>query len=127
MTTQDYQTVLEPHRRGTEFRYHFTLGGGWTYTMFTGGLKFTLRKSLPPSSVTDDADAVDQATLAGGEITFSDLTSGTVLIPGSRTTSWPSGMKLFWDLQGEVLTGARVLDIDAGTVVINGDVTRSQG
>jgi len=117
-------TTLASQRRGDEFKYTFTLGNGWTSTMFTGGMKFTLRTSIPASSVVTDTDAVDQASVATGEITFSSATVGTVLIPGARTTAWPA-KNLFWDLQGYVTVGARPLTADDGTILIRGDVTRS--
>lgn len=127
--SQLYETILDPQRRGAEFKYNFTLGNGWTASMFTGSLKFTLRSTLPESSVTTDVvganGCVDQASVSGGEITFSDTTHGTILIPGSRTTAWP-GRTLFWDLQGIVTVGNRVLDIDAGTISVVKDVTRGQ-
>jgi hypothetical protein len=120
-------TALDPQRRGTEFKYTFTLGNSWTSSMFTGGLIFTLRTRIPASSVLDDTDAgvVAQASVAGGGITFSSTTVGTVLIPGATTKLWPTG-RLFWDLQGIVTIGARVLDVDAGTILIVGDITRTQ-
>jgi hypothetical protein len=120
-------TTLDPQRRGAEFKYTFTLGNGWTSSMFTGGLIFTLRTRIPASTVLDDTDAavVAQASVAGGEITFSTTTVGTILIPGADTKTWPTG-RLYWDLQGIVTTGARVLDVDDGTITIIGDVTRTQ-
>lgn len=116
--------ALDPQLRGDEFKYTFTLGNGWTSTMFTGGVKFTLRTSIPASTVVTDTDAVDQASVAGGEITFSSTTVGTVLIPGSRTTAWPA-KRLYWDLQGYVTIGARPLTADRGSVLIIGDLTRA--
>jgi hypothetical protein len=117
-------TTLDPQLRGDEFRYTFTLGNSWVASMFTGGLLWTLRSSIPASTVLTDADAVDQAEL-GDEITFSSTTVGTILIPGARTKLWPA-RRLFWDLQGVVTVGARVLTIDRGEIQIVGDVTRSQ-
>lgn len=117
-------TKLDSAVRGDTFSYSFTLGSGWTGSDFTGGVRFTLRERIPDSSVTDDADAIDQATTTGGEITFSGAT-GTVTIPASRTTLWPTKV-LLWDLSGTV-SGATplVYTIDSGTILIRGDVTRS--
>ncbi len=117
-------TALDPQIRGDDFVYNFTLGNSWTASMFTGGMKFTLRRSIPSSSTTTDADATDQASVAAGEITFADTTHGTVRIPGSRTTAWPVG-RLFWDLAGAVTIGDHHYTIDRGTIPIIGDVTRS--
>lgn len=117
-------TTLDRQMRGDEFRYSFVLGNSWTASMFSGGVKWTLREEIPASSVVTDTDAVHQASVAGGEITFSDTTHGTILIPGAITTSWPKG-RLYWDLQGVVTVGARVLTIDSGDILIAGDVTRS--
>lgn len=117
-------TTLKPQRRGDRFLYYFTLGNSWTAAMFTGGIKFTLRTSVPSSSTVTDVDAVDQAAVATGEITFSDDTHGSVLIPGARTTAWPA-RRLKWDLQGVVTVGARVETIDSGDIQIEGDITRS--
>lgn len=119
-------TPLDPHYRGDTFDYDFTIGSGWVFADFTGGLKFTLRTRAPSSSTTADTDAVDQATSSGGEITGSG-TAGNVLIPASRTTAWPAGGKLYWDLQG-IVTGSpnRVYTLDSGTIVILSDITRTQ-
>lgn len=117
-------TTLAPQRRGDEFRYAFVLGNGWTASMFSGGLKWTLRRSVPESAEVTDTGAVYQASVAGGQITFSDTTHGTILIPGATTTIWPA-RRLYWDLQGVVTVGARVLTIDSGDILIAGDITRS--
>lgn len=118
-------TVLPSQMRGDKFEYVFTLGNSWTGATFTGGVKFTLRETLPPSSTVTDLDAVDQASVATGEITFVDEV-GTIVIPGSRTTAWPAPKKLFWDLQGVVDGSPDVPHtIDRGTIVIDADITRS--
>jgi hypothetical protein len=118
-------TPLDPHTRGDTFDYDFTIGAGWVFADFTGGLKWTLRKRPPSSSTTSDTDAIDQATTTGGEITGSG-TAGTVLIPASRTTAWDTGT-LYWDLQG-IVSGSpnRVYTLDSGTIRILADITRSQ-
>jgi hypothetical protein len=118
-------TKLDPHTRGDTFVYSFTLGNGWTASMFTGGIKWTLREQFPASSVTDDADAIAQASVAGGEIVFSDTTHGTITIADSLTDSWLT-KTLSWDLQG-VVTGPprRTYTIDRGTILILGDASRS--
>lgn len=119
-------TVLDPHVRGDEFSYSFVLGNGWTSADFTGGLVFTLRKRWPPSSVTDDTDAgvLAQGSVAGGQITFSSPTAGTVLFPNSETQDWPNG-KIYGDIQGKVTIGARVFTLDRVALVVLGDATRS--
>jgi len=119
-------TVLDPQRRGDPFEYSATLQGDWVESMFAGGFKFTLRTKIPESTVTDDADAavVDQATSADSDIVFSDDTSFTVFLPSTRTTSWPRGT-LYWDLAGQV-DADHGYTIDSGTIMILGDITRSQ-
>lgn len=117
-------TILPPQRRGDRFLYHFTLGNSWTGAMFTGGLKFTLRTAVPPSSTVTDTDAVDQASVDGGEITFADDTHGAITIPAARTTNWPA-RRLYWDLQGAVTIGSDVETLDSGSILIKGDITRS--
>ncbi len=118
-------TILDPHYRGDTFRYEFELGGGWTGADFTSGIKFTLRTRGPASSVVTDADAVDQATTADGSITMNG-TLGVILIPASRTTSWPA-RELKWDLQG-IVSGSPslVYTIDSGSIEIFPDMTRAQ-
>ena len=117
-------TDLAPHTRGDTFEYTFTLGNGWVGADFTGGVRFTLRKYVPDSGVVTDADAVDQASVATGEITFAGA-EGTIVIPASRTTTWPV-RPLVWDIQG-IINGSPnvVYTIDDGAIVIDGDVTRS--
>lgn len=117
-------TTLDSHIRGDTFTYSFSLASPWTGATFSGGVKFTLRTSMPASSVTDDNDAVDQASTTDGEIVFSGA-DGTITIPASRTTSWPA-RKLLWDLQG-VVSGSpdTVYTIDSGYILILGDITRS--
>lgn len=126
MTTVDVQ--LERQRRGTEFRYSSSLATGWTAGMFNGGIKFTVRKRIPPSSVVGDydPDVVAQVSVADGGIVFSSDTDFTVTIPGRITTRWPLAT-LYWDMQGVINASPenRVLDIAAGTVDVDGDVTRS--
>jgi hypothetical protein len=116
--------VLPPHVRGDTFPYEGTLDDDWTAEQFTGGLKFTLRQRYPASSVVTDADVVDQASTAGGEIVASG-DSVEVTIPASRTTGWPIG-RLYWDLQGVIAGGTpRVYTIASGSILILPDVTRS--
>jgi hypothetical protein len=116
--------ALDAHVRGDTFIYATTLGNGWVAADFTGGLKFTLRTAFPASSVVTDVDAVDQASVAGGEIVASGANL-TITIPASRTTEWARGRYL-WDLQGVVSgTPNRVYTVAYGTIVILGDVTRS--
>ncbi len=119
-------TVLEPHLRGDTFRYEFDLGNDWLGVDFSGGVKFTLRKRLPSTSVTSDSDAgvVDQATSDAGEITFSGET-GIIVIPKERTQNWPAPKTLYWDIQGTVTATGYRKTIDGGTIAIESDVTRS--
>jgi hypothetical protein len=115
--------VLEPHVRGDTFVYTTTLGNSWLAADFTAGIRFTLRRVLPATSVVTDADAVDQASVAGGEIVAVGAAL-TITIPAARTTLWPAG-PLYWDLQGSITIGARVYTIASGTIRILSDVTRS--
>jgi len=126
-------TDLAPHRRGTTFERRFPISPPWTGDSFTGGVKFTLRRSIPEdSSVLNDDDAVDQATAEAGEITFEgegteeDPCYVTITIPASRTNLWPLG-RLVWDVQGTVTDDPDdlVYDLDYGTLPVRGDVTRS--
>jgi hypothetical protein len=116
--------VLTPHRRGDPFVYSTELENGWVAVDFTGGMKFTLRRWSVGSEVVTDDDAVDQASIATGEIVVSG-TSVTITIPSERTNTWPC-KELLWDLQG-VVSGAtpRAHTIAAGTINILPDVTRS--
>jgi hypothetical protein len=123
MTTATAPTALRPHIRGDTFSRSFTLGNSWLGSTFSGGVKFTLRRLAPAASVVTDTDATDQATTAGGEITFVGAV-GTILIPASRTTLWPSG-RLYWDLQGSVGGVPTIYTIDYGTITIVADVTRA--
>lgn len=118
-------TVLPEQIRGDTFDYVFQLDNGWEGSHFTGGLKFTLRTSIPPSSETDDDNAVDQASVGTGEITFDGTdTIGTILIPAERTTQWPPG-RLVWDIQGRVDGLPRTYTIDSGEIPVRADITRS--
>jgi hypothetical protein len=98
--------------------------------MFDGGIRFTLRKRIPASTVLDDTDddVVAQVSDApGGGIVFSSETDFEVVIPGSLTNTWPL-KPTHWDMQGIILAtpNNRVLDIAWGTVPVQGDVGRSQ-
>lgn len=117
-------TELPAHRRGDTFIYTGTLGGGWQFSDFTGGLLFTLRTTAPTSDTTDDAGALYQASTSGGEIVGGGTTV-TVTIPDSATTTWPV-KRIWWDLQGIVASPRRVVTIDYGQILIMTDVTRSQ-
>lgn len=128
MTTEN--VVLDPQRRGTEFKYSSALAAGWTSGMFTGGIAFTVRKRIPPHAdpMHDSGpDVVAKVSLADGGIVFTSSTEFTVTIPGSVTTRWPLQV-LYWDMQGIVNASPanRPLDIAAGTVEVRGDVTRTQ-
>jgi hypothetical protein len=117
-------TTLSPHTRGDTFEYSFTLDSPYSGSTFTGGVKFTLRQSVPDSSEETDTEAVDQASVDTGEITF-DGSTGTILIPSTRTTSWPTG-KLYYDLQGVISTSpVTVYTLASGQILIRPDITRS--
>jgi hypothetical protein len=126
MTATVLDTVLDPFVRGDTFRYEFDLGNDWLGVDFSGGVKFTLRKRLPATTITSDTDAsvVDQATTDANEITFNGEV-GTVIIPASRTQNWPAPKKLYWDIQGVVASTGFRKTIDGGTIEIESDVTRS--
>jgi hypothetical protein len=117
--------ALDPVMRGDPFVMSFVLGNSWTSSMFTGGLKWTLRTREPSESVVTDTDAIAQATTTDGEITFSTTTAGSVSLPSSETTTWPAGRK-HWDLQATV-SGVvpRSYTIARGTIVIIADITRA--
>lgn len=118
-------TVLTQHYRGDTFRRTFTLGGGWVGSDFTGGVVMTFRKRQPLSTVTDDTGAMEKASVATGEIVFTGA-DGEVIIPADRTTLWDTG-RIYFDVQG-IVSGSpdRVYTLDAGTIVVIKDITRSQ-
>lgn len=115
-------TTLPDFRRGDTFEYSFTLTNSWVGSDFTGGFVFTLRESYPASSVTTDADAVYQASVASGEIVFVGAV-GTITITDANTATWPA-KKLYWDIQGKV-TGGPKHTPDSGEIKILPDITRS--
>lgn len=116
-------TTLDDFRRGDTFEYSFTLTNSWVGSDFTGGFVFTLRESVPSSSVTTDAGAVYQASVAGGQIVFVGA-AGTITIPNSVTNTWPA-KTLHWDMQGKITVGSKVHTIDSGEIKILPDITRS--
>ena len=117
-------TDLASQRRGDPFDRRFTLGNEWTATDFDE-MWFTLRVyPADSSSAANDDDAIDQATMTGGEITL-DGATGRVLIPSARTRIWPA-KRLLWDLQGRPTGETNVYTIDSGDFVVSGDITRSQ-
>lgn len=116
---------LKPIRRGDTFRRTFTLGNDWVNTMFAD-IKFTLRSKYPSTGTSTDDDAVAQATMSGGGITFAvGGVDGTILVHASQTTLWEPGLYV-WDVQGHV-AGAepQVYTIDDGNLRVLPDVTRS--
>ena len=117
---------LDPLFRGDTCKYVFTLSGSWTGASFTGGVKFTLRKTVPRTSEHSDASALHQSSVANGEITFVGAV-GTVEIPASMTTNWEPRV-YFWDLQG-VIAGAvpKVYTIDSGELEVLADIGRGAG
>jgi hypothetical protein len=126
-------TDLAPFKRGTSFARTCVLPEGYTGDNFTGGVKFTLRTTIPASTVLTDADAVAQATEAAG-ITFEgagtalDLCVVTIRFSAAVTKLWPLA-KLVWDLKGKILgiddEPDDVAELGSGTIQILGDVTRS--
>jgi hypothetical protein len=120
-------TTLASVYRGDTFIKSFTLGNSWTGAMFTGGVKFTMRRRPASEAVTSDTDALVTVSTTGGEIEFDvgDDALGTITIPASTTNSWPVG-SYYWDLQG-VVTGSpnRVYTVDAGEIRVLSDVTRA--
>jgi hypothetical protein len=120
-------TTLDPQTRGDTFarRVPITMGGSaYSPESLTGGIKFTLRTSIPDSSEVTDTGAIDQASIATGEIAI-DGTAIVITIPASRTTAWPTG-RLYYDLQG-VISGspATVYTLASGQIMIKADITRS--
>ncbi len=118
-----YDTRLEDHYRGTDFTYYFSLGNEWLGSMFDE-LKFTIRRRIPASNVLNDTNIVGQASLSREQIVF-DIDNGalgTVFIPASKNRSWPLGI-FPWDFKAKV--GDSIYTVDAGTVEIVGDLTRS--
>jgi hypothetical protein len=128
MTTTGVE--LDPQMRGDTFEYSTTLLDGWTVEQFTGGLRFTIRKRYPESSVPDDTDpnvvaSVTTTPAAAGGIVAAG-TAVTVTIPASATKSWPVDKRLPWDLQG-IITGSpnRVETLASGHIHIQPDVGRT--
>lgn len=120
-------TVLAAHYRGDTFGTEdmprqFTLGNGWVGSDFED-VWMTFRTTIPGSSTVTDDDAVDQASVLGGEITFVGAL-GSVVIPAARTTAWPAPKTLYYDVQAEKLNG-EIVTIDSGTIPILADITRS--
>lgn len=114
--------------RGDTFGYSCTLSVD--PTIYTGGIKFTVRNEVPDETVTTDADALAQVSVGDG-ITISGMVL-TIEIPYTITTSWPIG-KLRWDMQG-VITGTPNTvhtfknedGVSAGgALLVAGDITRS--
>lgn len=119
-------TTLDPHFRGDAFDKTVTLDGAASY--YTGGLRFTLRRTIPASTVVTDADAVAKATTSPGEgiegEVFVDGANVRVYFASSVTNGWPVG-RLYWDLQGKVTDGAGLKTIDSGEIMIRADITRT--
>jgi hypothetical protein len=115
--------------RGDGFRMTFTLENDWLGVNFDE-MKFTVRKRIPPSSVTSDTDSdvLAQVTKTGGGITFDPLddTQGAAAVLSDVTTAWPGGARVYWDLQGQVNGDPKSpYTIGRGTFTVAGDVTRS--
>lgn len=115
-------TVLDPIFRGDTFVFSMTLSTDWVFSTFTGGVKMTFRRSA--SETTADGEALYQASISGGHIVASGA-NATVTIPASVTAQWPVG-RLFWDLQGTIDAAEDIVyTIDAGTISVLADMTRS--
>ena len=126
-------TELAPFTRGTSFARTSVLSEGYNEASFTGGVKFTLRTTIPASTVLDDTGAVAQATEADGltfdgDGTAEDLCVVTIRFPASATKLWPMA-KLVWDLKGTILgvgdDDDEVFQLGSGTLLVLGDVGRS--
>lgn len=106
--------------RSDTFVKIFTLGNGWVGSDFTGGIKFTIRDSVPDGDVTDDTDAI--LSVDESYMSFAGAV-GTLTIPASMTSIQLG--RLYWDIQGTV-TGSPnyVKTIDSGHMKVTGDVTR---
>jgi len=109
--------------RGDTFVYTFTITGA-TGTTFTGGVKFTVRQTIPETSEVTDTNALYQGSVTGGQISITG-TAGTLTVPASATTLWPVGSWV-WDLQGTI-TGPPVQSytLAGGRIIVSADVTRS--
>lgn len=114
---------LDDQERGDDFDYSGTLGGGYTASMIDE-MWFTLRTEVPDSTTTDDTGAVAQAKLSTDEITFSDDTNFSVVLPATKTTAWPNGW-LLWDCQVRIAGTGQIRTIARGNIEIVGDITRS--
>jgi len=121
--------VLEIYR-GDTFSRSFTLGPSasgeeWAYTDLDD-VAFTVRQTLPPTATISDADAMGQAKLSAGTISFSTATDGRFTIPKSTTTTWAPGT-YFWDLSvtypGSPEDEAHTLL--SGTLRVRYDITRA--
>lgn len=116
---------LDSQRRGDPFDYSSALEDDWVESDFPGGFQLTLRTSIPESSVTDDEDegVVDKARSSAGEIVFSDTKNFRCFLSSVRTKPWPP-QTLYWDFAGKV-DDEHSYTLKSGTIVIQGDVTRS--
>jgi hypothetical protein len=123
MTTRNVK--LEPAIRGATFKYATVLQGGWTVEQFSGGLFFAVRRSVPPSTIVDDRDALARASSAVGGGIVGSGTAVEVTIAALVTRFWPVE-ELLWELRG-VINGSPpvVHPIAMGTVPIVGDISRS--
>lgn len=111
-------------RRGDTFEESFTLSTGWTGTSFTGGVQFTVRASVPATTVTSDTDAKFVASTDDGSIVFLG-NIGTITVAATVATTWNPGTYL-WDLQGAISgTVPKVYTIDSGTLTVRPDITRT--
>jgi hypothetical protein len=117
-------TVLPAHTRGDTFSYARSLTSPYLGSDFSS-FKFTLRTALPGAAVLDDSDptVIAQASVAAGSIVFTGA-DFVITIAKELTTLWPL-RNLYWDLQGVLATGGVSKTLDSGTILINGDVTRT--
>ncbi len=108
------------HRRGDKFDLPFTLTN--IVASQVTAAWFTVRERAPAATVLDDADAVQQVTLAGGGVTFPSATSGRVHIPTFGALFTLS--HYVYDLQVAGVDG-EPLTLVGGQLTLTPDVTRA--
>jgi hypothetical protein len=121
--------TLDPHKRGTHFRYGVPFTGEWVWSHYDE-IKITFRQAVPAGTVTTDATetgVVAQATKTGGKITVDpdDDALFWVEFTAAECRAWPLG-QLLWDCKGQRSSDPDVIDdLDDGDIEIQGDITRS--
>jgi len=116
---------LKPLARGDTLIVEFTLDAPWTPEHFTGGIFFTVRGSLPPSTVLDDDDVLGQCSTLGDDpgIEFTGQ-DGVATIDADVTRFWPS-RPLYWEFRGVVAETGFVARLKWGMLPIESALTRS--